>query len=195
MNHTSKSFSEVALSLVRVINNSVEHCVLDIEKAIESILLTLSSGGKLLACGNGGSAADAQHFCAELVCTMTDKTRKPISALALTTDTSILTAYANDFDFEGIFARQIEALATPSDLVLLITTSGSSKNCLRAAVTAQSRGARTVALTRKGAEISNLVDCSIEVPSKDTQEIQEVHQLIYHYIALRLETALSKQAR
>ena len=133
-------------------------------------------------CGNGGSAADAQHFVAELVVRLDSTSkRRPLPATALTTDTSILTAAANDLGFDHVFARQIEARARRGDLLVLISTSGNSPNLLIAASTAAELGVKTVALLGKGGgKLKAIVDSAIIVPSDNTQRIQEVHALCLH---------------
>jgi D-sedoheptulose 7-phosphate isomerase len=133
-------------------------------------------------CGNGGSAADAQHFVTELVVRLDSaSTRRPLPATALTTDSSILTAAANDFGFDHVFARQIEARARRGDLLVLISTSGNSPNLLIAASTAAELGVKTVALLGKGGgKLKAIVDSAIIVPSDNTQRIQEVHALCLH---------------
>jgi len=133
-------------------------------------------------CGNGGSAADAQHFVTELVVRLDSTSkRRPLPATALTTDTSILTAAANDLGFDHVFARQIEARAQRGDLLVLISTSGNSPNLLVAASTAAELGVKTVALLGKGGgKLKAIVDSAIIVPSDNTQRIQEVHALCLH---------------
>lgn len=149
------------------------------------------AGSKILICGNGGSAADSQHFAAEFVSAFSrDIERKGLPALALTVDSSILTAYSNDFGFEGVFARQVEAYGHQGDVLIALTTSGSSKNCLAAVREAKSRGLTTIALTRTSGAISSEVDISIEVPSTNTQHIQECHMVAYHVIVEIVEKSL-----
>jgi D-sedoheptulose 7-phosphate isomerase len=133
-------------------------------------------------CGNGGSAADAQHFVTELVVRLDSKSRRrPLPATALTTDTSILTAAANDLGFDHVFARQIEARARQGDLLVLISTSGNSPNLLVAARTARELGVKSAALLGKGGgRLKSMVDSAIVAPSDDTQRIQEVHALCLH---------------
>jgi len=149
------------------------------------------TGSKILICGNGGSAADSQHFAAEFVSAFSrDIEREGLPALALTVDTSILTAYSNDFGFERVFARQVEAYGRPGDVLIALTTSGSSKNCLAAVSEAKSRGLKTIAFTRTSGAISTEVDVSIEVPSINTQHIQECHMVAYHLIVEIVEKSL-----
>lgn len=165
------------------------------EKAIEEAALLISNtfikGNKILICGNGGSAADSQHFAAEFVNAFSKEiNRKALPAIALSTDTSIITAIANDFTFDNVFSRQIEAYATPGDLLVVFTTSGSSINCINAVASAKVLGVTSIAFTQESAEISNLVDLCIEVPSVNTQHIQECHVLAYHVITELVENNL-----
>ena len=143
----------------------------------------LGGGGKVLACGNGGSAADAQHFAAELV-NRFETERPPLAAVALTTDTSTLTSIANDFSFEQIFAKQLRALGRRGDVLLAISTSGDSANVIEAIRVARSLGMRVVALTGKGGgKVAPLIggeDVHVCVPHKSTARIQEVHLLVLH---------------
>lgn len=147
-------------------------------------------GGKVLVFGNGGSAADAQHFAGELVGRFT-KEGPPIPAIALTTDTSIMTAVGNDYGYDYIFKRQVEAHARPDDIAVGISTSGNSRNVLEAMEVAKSRGLLTVAMTGEGGgKLAALVDIVFAVPSKDTPRIQEVHHLMNHVLCELLEERL-----
>lgn len=154
----------------------------DMWHAFEMIRDTFQSGGNLHVCGNGGSAADAQHFVTELVVRLDAQSkRRALPATSLSTDTSILTAAANDLGFERVFARQIEARAKSGDLLLLISTSGNSPNLLAAADSARVNLVRTIGLLgRDGGSLKPLVDCSVIVPSDSTQRIQEVQTLVLH---------------
>lgn len=143
---------------------------------------SLRSGGKVLIMGNGGSAADAQHFAAELVGRFL-KNRPALPAIALTTDTSILTAIGNDFGFSRIFSRQLEALVAPEDVVIGISTSGQSENILQGLLYAQERGCRTLGfLGNDGGKIGTLVDLALIVPEQHTPFIQEAHLTIIHIL-------------
>ncbi|NOT11228.1 MAG: D-sedoheptulose 7-phosphate isomerase [Methylococcaceae bacterium] len=156
-------------------------CSDKIEAASAVLIETLRRGGKLLLCGNGGSAADCQHIAAEFVVRYELK-RKALAAIALTTDTSILTAHANDFDFETVFSRQVEALANEKDCLIAISTSGKSKNILKAVQAANLKGMPVVVLTGcDGGELDRLATVSIIVPSNVTARIQEAHILIGHW--------------
>ena len=151
---------------------------------------TLRSGGTLFFAGNGGSAADAQHVATEYV--VRYQTNRPaMRAVALTTDSSLLTACANDMGFDEIFARQVEALAQPSDLLVLHSTSGESPNLIRAAQSARARGVSVVAfLGRTGGQLKSLVDAALVIPSGDTARIQELHLAIEHVICDLVEARL-----
>ena len=158
------------------------------------IVRAFKNGNKVLICGNGGSAADSQHFAAEFVNAFSrDLDRKALPAMALSTDTSILTSIANDFEFENIFARQVAAYGKPGDVLVVLTTSGSSKNCLLAATMAKSMNVTSISLTRVDGRISSITDISIEVPSQNTQHIQECHMLAYHVITELVEDELFRE--
>jgi len=150
----------------------------------------LAEGGTLFFAGNGGSAADAQHLAAEYVVRYA-RNRKPLPAVALTTDTSLLTACGNDLGFDEVFARQVEALVRPGDLLVLHSTSGESPNVLRAAQAGKAKGATVVALLGKGGgPVAELVDDALVVPSDDTAHIQEVHLAVEHVICELVEREL-----
>jgi D-sedoheptulose 7-phosphate isomerase len=149
----------------------------------------LNSGYKLIVFGNGGSAADAQHFVAELVGRFRAE-RKPFAAIALTTNTSSLTAIGNDYGFEEVFARQLEGIGCAGDVAIAISTSGNSGNVLRAIETAKRLGMKTIALTgRTGGKVRELVDHCLCVPSESTARIQEAHILIIHALSSVVESA------
>ncbi len=172
----------------------VEACHHDLQSFVaavaERIGATFARGGRVLACGNGGSAADAQHFAAELVGRFV-RARRALPALALTTDTSTLTAIGNDFGFERIFARQVEAHGREGDLLLAISTSGNSPNVLEAARCAHQQGMSIVALTGEGGgRLAAAADVLLAVPSTDVARIQEVHELALHAIVAIVEERL-----
>ncbi|MFZ2406881.1 MAG: D-sedoheptulose 7-phosphate isomerase [Methylobacter sp.] len=147
----------------------------------ELLIKTLKQGGKILLCGNGGSAADCQHIAAELVVRY-EKNRKALAAIALTTDSSILTAHSNDIGFDTVYSRQIEAIANEKDCLIAISTSGTSKNILYAVEAARLKGMAVIGLTgRDGGELSGRVTHSVVVPSDVTARIQEAHILIGHW--------------
>ena len=167
------------------------NCAESIVATATSIAKAFESGRKILVCGNGGSAADSQHFAAEFVNIFSKNlNRRALPAMALSTDTSIITAIANDSSYDQVFARQVEAYAEPGDVVIAFTTSGSSQNCINAVVSARAKGAKTIAFTCVNADISKLVEISVEVPSTDTQHIQECHIIAYHIIAELVENQL-----
>ena len=173
---------------------TLEQCAPAIVAAADLVAESFRKGGKLLLCGNGGSAADCQHLAAEFTSRLTlDFPRPALPALALTTDTSFLTAYANDIDFDGVFARQVEALGKPGDVVLGISTSGGSKNVVRAIEAARSLNAKTIVLTGNRGCLRELADVAICVPSESTQHIQETHLAIEHLICHFVERALFGQ--
>ena len=158
--------------------------------AAESMVAALRGGGKILVCGNGGSAADAQHFAAELVGRF-ERERRAIASVALTTDTSILTAIANDYASPRVFARQIEAIGRAGDLLLAISTSGESESVLEALATAKAGGITTVALTgRDGGPAGASADIHINVPSPSTARVQEVHRTLLHAMCELVEREL-----
>ncbi len=182
-------------SLKETINTkqkTAELCCAEIEKSAQMLADTLRNGGKILICGNGGSAADSQHIAAELVVRLRSHINRPaLAAIALTVDSSILTAGGNDIGFDNIFARQTEALARPGDILIAISTSGNSENVLRAAHTARKMGVRTIGLLGKdGGKIKNECDLSVIVPSANTARIQETHIFIAHLWCEAIEELL-----
>lgn len=167
-------------------------CVDDVVRAAEILFAAVETGGKLLICGNGGSAADAQHLAAEFVSSLTlGHPRPSIPAVALTTDTSVLTAIANDFGVEGVFERQVEALGRQGDVLIAISTSGNSANVLRAAARARADGLGVIALTgASGGRLAPMADVAIRVPSDVTAHVQECHLAIEQLLALLVEREL-----
>ncbi|MBI5600988.1 MAG: SIS domain-containing protein [Gemmatimonadetes bacterium] len=158
-----------------------------IERAVTMVRDTLKRGGTLFFCGNGGSAADAQHMATEYVVRY-KKERRAYAAIALTTDSSLLTAAGNDYGFDTIFSRQVEALCRKGDLLIMHTTSGNSPNLLRAAEAAQAQGVATLALSAKGGgPLAVLVDHCIIVPTDRTDRAQEIQLCIQHYICEQAE--------
>lgn len=153
-----------------------------IEQAAEALLICYQRGGKVLLCGNGGSAADSQHLATELVARYR-RERSGLPAIALTTDTSLLTAISNDYAFRRVFARQVETLGRPGDVLVAISTSGHSENIVEAARSATAAGMVVIALTGgNGGQLASLVDVALVVPSSNTARIQECHITIGHIL-------------
>ena len=195
MNRSSEFEARVADSILASINvkerllNNPE-LVSSIAKVGELLVSTFERGNKVLLFGNGGSAADAQHVAAEFVGRFAFD-RSPLPALALSVDTSCLTAIGNDYGFDQLFSRQIEALANADDVAIGISTSGNSPNVVRALVVARQKGLHTIALTGcTGGKVESVADYCLRVPSKDTPRIQECHILIGHIIAELVEQAI-----
>jgi len=153
------------------------------------VLNSIKNGNKILICGNGGSAAESQHFAAELVARF-ERERKAIPAIALSTDTSIITAMANDYSFEDIFSRQVDALGNKGDILFGFTTSGNSKNIIKAFQLAKNKGIITIAITGKGGKILEYSDYIFRVNSSSTARIQEIHLLFIHILCRLLEKEL-----
>ncbi len=155
-------------------------------------ITAILSGAKILVCGNGGSAADAQHLAAELVVRL-EKNRRPAACLALTTDTSVITACGNDFGFEQIFSRQVEALGRPGDVLVAISTSGNSPNILLAASAAKNMGVNVIGLTGKdGGKLASLCDALLCAPTSRTMRVQEVHSFAIHLLCDLIERAIAR---
>ena len=174
-------------------NQVAENCAASIVAAAALIAGTFRAGRKVLLCGNGGSAADCQHMAAEFVGVLNKSfPRAGLPAIALTTDTSFLTAYANDFGFAGAFEHQVETLGNPGDVLVGISTSGNSANVVRAIKAAQARGLQTIALIGSGGSLAALTDVVISAPSDETQHIQEAHLAIEHVICELVEQMLFK---
>jgi D-sedoheptulose 7-phosphate isomerase len=173
------------------VKRRVAQVLLDaIEMAAKALVVCYQNGGKVLLCGNGGSAADAQHLAGELVGRF-QRERRAVPAIALSTDTSILTALGNDYGYDYTFARQVEAWAQPGDVLVAISTSGNSSNVLAAVEAARQRGAVTIGLTGKdGGQLAGACDIPITVPSDDTPRIQEAHITIGHILCGLLEATL-----
>lgn len=177
---------------VSVLRAMVESCDATLTRLVEVLVEAFTLGNKLLLCGNGGSAADAQHVAGEFVNRL-GMDRRALPALALTTDTSVLTCIANDSSFEEVFARQVEALARPRDVVVGISTSGRSANVLKALAAGRRAGAFTVGVTgASGARtMSATCDLCVAVPSDDTPRIQEAHLFAWHVVCSRVEEAIA----
>jgi D-sedoheptulose 7-phosphate isomerase len=171
--------------------SSIADLLPDIGKVASILIDTFSQGNKLLICGNGGSASDAQHIAAELVGRFV-KERAGLPAIALNTDTSILTSVANDYGYESIFSRQVQALSKPGDVVMGISTSGNSKNVVKALKIASTLNCQTVGLLGKdGGEIKEIADINIIVPSNNTARIQEMHILIGHMLCETVDCSIA----
>jgi D-sedoheptulose 7-phosphate isomerase len=164
-----------------------------LERIVAVLHVCLRGGGKVLACGNGGSAADAQHLVAELVGRFREE-RRALAAIALTADAATLTALGNDYGFERVFARQVEALARPGDVLIAISTSGNSPNVLQAAQSARTLGCTIIALTgAHGGQLAAHTDLLVKAPSTTVARIQEVHSLCIHVICETLDELIRAQ--
>lgn len=164
----------------------------DVEKAAEALINCYKKGGKMVLFGNGGSAADAQHLATELLGGFTNHDRASLPAIALTTDTSALTAIGNDYDFETVFARQAEAMVNKGDVVIAISTSGNSKNVIRGAQSSKKRGATVIGFTgQTGGNLKKDCDICVCIPSTNTAHIQEAHITVGHILCALVESALA----
>jgi D-sedoheptulose 7-phosphate isomerase len=163
-----------------------------IRQAAELMCACLARGGKVMFAGNGGSAADAQHLAAELV-NRFRRERAPMAGLALTTDTSVLTSIANDYSFDEIFAKQVKGLGREGDVLVGFSTSGASRNIVRAFEEAKAMGTTTIGLTGEDGVIKDLADCALAVPSGVTARVQEVHILIGHILCDIVEEESSRE--
>ena len=195
-NLTREQMAETArrhfLRGIEVKKAAAEHCALEIADAARILIECLQADGKILLCGNGGSAADCQHIAAEFTSVLNQDFKRPgLPAIALTTDTSFITANANDFGFEGIFERQVQALGRRGDCVVGISTSGNSKNVFCALQYAREHEMKTIALTGAGGgQMANIADALIKIPSGDTQFVQESHIAAGHILCALVESAL-----
>ena len=162
-----------------------------IEKAAELLIESIKAGGKILWCGNGGSAADAQHLATELMGGMSDHDRMPIPSIALTTDSSFITAWSNDTDFDSIFSRQVQGLGEEGDVLVGISTSGNSENVINALKQAKYKNLKTIAFAGKtGGSLDGIADITIKVPSDNTQRIQESHIMIGQILCSLIELSI-----
>jgi len=183
INRHLKTHNETICTVAETLVEPIAECA-------RLLVTALENGHKVLTMGNGGSAADAQHLAAELVGRFLME-RKALPAIALTTDTSILTAIGNDYGFDEVFKRQVEALARPGDILVGISTSGNSTNVVRALGAARDIGVKTIGLLgRDGGEIGKLVDLALTIPSTDTPRVQEAHLLIIHILCDLIEKGL-----
>ena len=171
----------------------IESGLSDIEEAAVLLIDAINASKKILWCGNGGSAADAQHLATELMGGMSDHDRKPIPSIALTTDSSFITAWANDTDFSSIFSRQIQGVGVAGDVLIGISTSGNSENVINAIRQANFKKLKTITLTGKTAgKIDGLADVTIKVPSENTQRIQECHIMLGQILCSLVEESVLK---
>ena len=166
---------------LRVKRAAWKSCRRDLLAAGQVLSECLQGGGKILLCGNGGSAADCQHFAGEMINYLSRKNpRGPLAAVALTADSSVITSISNDRNFDLVFARQVEALGQPGDILIGISTSGSSRNVVQAVRAARRKGMQVVVLTGQGGVLARMANLALQVPSRDTQRIQETHLLFEH---------------
>jgi D-sedoheptulose 7-phosphate isomerase len=180
---------EEILSHQAVVKKILDEMVDDIQKASQKVVNTIKSGNKIILCGNGGSAGDAQHISAEFTGRFKSE-REALPAIALTTDTSALTAIANDYGYDRVFSRQLQALGREGDLLIAISTSGNSQNILEAIYLAKNMKIEVIALTGKdGGKMKNISDLTIVVPSEDTARIQEMHIMIGHIFCMEVDRA------
>jgi D-sedoheptulose 7-phosphate isomerase len=197
MTNVSKSKEMIAAELLESaqLKEKIATSMTDqIAEVADVLAQILASGGKVLLVGNGGSAADAQHVAAELVGRLDKMERPGLAAIALSTNTSTLTAVGNDYGFEAVFARQVEALAGPQDVVLGLSTSGNSLNVVKAIEAAVGMGVKTIGLTGKdGGQLADIADLTIIIPSQSTPRIQEAHITIGHIVCRLVEEALFGQ--
>ncbi|WP_104697733.1 MULTISPECIES: D-sedoheptulose 7-phosphate isomerase [unclassified Helicobacter] len=184
-----KDFILKELDLHLEVAQEVKKMALQIEQVAECLIETIKNGNKILICGNGGSAADSQHFAAELTGRY-KRERKALSAIALSTDTSALTAIGNDYGYDYVFSRQVEALGRSGDVLFGISTSGNSKNILLAMQKAKELECKNIVLSgRDGGKMKDIGDYSLIIPSNDTPRIQEMHIFIIHTLCDLLEQA------
>ena len=179
------------LESAKIKNEMVKNGLESIEKAAELLIGCINAGGKILWCGNGGSAADAQHLATELMGGMSDHDRMPIPSIALTTDSSFITAWSNDTDFDSIFSRQVQGLGAEGDVLIGISTSGNSENVINALKQAKYKNLKTIAFTGKtGGSLNGIADITIKVPSDNTQRIQESHIMIGQILCSLIELSI-----
>ncbi len=191
MNHISSNLNRAINDSVRMLK-SLKNIEPQVSRAADLIGECFRTGRKLLVCGNGGSAADASHFATELVVRFT-KDRRALPAICLASDSGILTAAGNDYGFDEIFARQVAAFGVPGDVLICLTTSGKSKNVMRALQEAKARKLKTIAfLGRDGGSTIGIADIDLLVKDDSTARIQEAHQLVIHVLCEIIEAQLDK---
>jgi len=182
------------LESARIKNKMVQNGVVEVEKAAELLIDCVNDGGKIYWCGNGGSAADAQHLATELMGGMSDHDRMPIPSISLTTDSSFITAWSNDTDFDSVFSRQIQGLGEVGDVLIGISTSGNSKNIINAIKQAKFKKLKTITFTGStGGKLDGLADITIKIPSENTQRIQEAHIMIGQILCSIIESSILKK--
>ena len=182
------------LESARIKNKMVQNGVVEVEKAAELLIDCVNDGGKIYWCGNGGSAADAQHLATELMGGMSDHDRMPIPSISLTTDSSFITAWSNDTDFDSVFSRQIQGLGEVGDVLIGISTSGNSKNIINAIKQAKFKKLKTITFTGStGGKLDGLADITIKIPSENTQRIQEAHIMIGQILCSIIELSILKK--
>ncbi len=181
-----KESAEIITETRRVLDSA------KVERAVQVSLAALEANKPMLICGNGGSASDAMHIAGELVGRFL-KERRALKAIALSADSAIITAWGNDYSYDDIFARQVNAYGEPGGVLLAISTSGGSKNVVAAVKAAKAKGMTSIALTGKGGGmVGSLVDILIDVPSTSTPLIQQTHICLYHYLCAEIEARLAK---
>ncbi len=186
-NSSYNSISDAFKRHDSVIQRTSKECVSDIALALDLLESAAVTRKTVFICGNGGSASQSQHFATEWVCRYKDD-RRALKAIALTADNSSITAISNDYAFDSIFSRQLEALGEKGDVLVVLTTSGRSPNILKALVKAKELGVKTIVLTgTKGRDLKSLSDIAIVIPSEETARIQEVHGLIIHILCEAIE--------
>ena len=196
MNDAERQVADWVRETAALQGRVAQACAGQVVAAAEVIVSAYQAGNKLLLCGNGGSAADCQHVATELLSRLSaDFVRPALAAIALTTDTSFLTAFGNDYGFDGVFARQVEALGRPGDVLLGISTSGRSRNVREAVRVAHERGLRTVGLLGEGGPLSDEVELAIVVPERNTQHVQEAMLPLEHILCSLVERAVFEAPR
>ncbi len=181
---TLREYLNASSTLLRLSGENMRQEVVD--RAVEIIVAALSTGKPLLICGNGGSASDAMHISGELVGRFLQE-RRPLKVICLSANTALLTAWSNDYHYDTVFARQVEAYGERGAVLLGLSTSGESKNVLAAFEQARKMGMITIALTGEGGSLTGLADCVLAAPSRSTPLIQQVHICIYHYLCQKIE--------
>lgn len=193
MQHIISQIKEQFAESAKLKKEFVKKYAKDIFEISQKLIACLKNGGKILVCGNGGSAADSQHFAGEMICRLC-RDRAPIPAIALSTDTSVITAIGNDYSMDDIFSRQVDALGRENDILMAISTSGNSQNVIKAVQSAQKLGIPSIALLGKdGGKLLNMVNSALVVPSESSQRIQEIHITIIHTLCQLVENNLYPQ--